>query len=136
MKEQIALLIEWDPLTGKRAGNIDPRAPGLLCNGWQNMDLNPAIELKIIDDNRDPKQYENTPGVKILHGKTAINNAIDENFPITYQVTDEILYKIHISKHMKEIDFKKLSTSHDNYLKQLKTVYGIVGIKEIHPIKI
>lgn len=136
MKEPIALLIKWDPFTGKRAGNIDPRAPGLLCNGWQNMDTTPAIELKIIDDNRDPEQYAKVQGIKILHGKTEINAAIVENFPTEYIITDEILYKIHLSKHINKIDFKKLPTGHTKRLKELKDKHQIMGIEERHPITI
>lgn len=46
----IALLIEWNQNTGKRAGNINPKDPKLQCYGWQNMDVTPAIELRVVED--------------------------------------------------------------------------------------
>jgi hypothetical protein len=75
-----ALLIEWNPNTGERAGNINPRDPKLHCNGWQNMDVEPAVELRLINDDRDLQQYENVDGVTVLTSTDEINDAIDENF--------------------------------------------------------
>ena len=74
-----ALLIEWES-NGERAGNVDPRDPQLQCYGWQNMDVEPMLELRIVEDDRDLSYLEGAPGVTIIEGKAAINKAIDDNF--------------------------------------------------------
>ena len=77
-----ALLIEFDLKSGKRAGNIQPKEDkNLLCYGWQNLDVNPALEIRIINDNRDLSQYENIKGITILHNNDEINNAIKKYMP-------------------------------------------------------
>ena len=85
MKEPIALLIEWNIHTGKRAGNIDPNDPKLQCYGWQVWEEEPALELRLIEDDRDISQYENIEGVTIIRGVKAINKCIADNFPPRYE---------------------------------------------------
>lgn len=80
-----ALLIEWDPITGKRAGDINPRDPKLQCYGWQNWDREPALELRLVEDDRDLSQYKNVKGVTIIEGVEAINEVIDKHFPPRYE---------------------------------------------------
>jgi len=92
-----ALLIEFDLKTGRRAGNIDPRDKGLKCYGWQNLDeedINAkgyvwksdipagqrALEIRVVEDGRDLSQYEGVPGVTVLRGNAAINDALDRYF--------------------------------------------------------
>ncbi len=90
MAELRALLIEWDPSTGIRAGGINNKEKALRCKGWQNMDVKPAIELRLVEDDRDltVEPYVNTPGVTVLIGKDAINAAITINFPTRYEIID------------------------------------------------
>lgn len=81
--EPRALLIEWDQSTGKRSGNIPANDPNLRCKGWQNLDVTPELELRLVLDDRDLTKppYANTPGVTVIIGKVAINGAITSNFP-------------------------------------------------------
>ena len=76
-----ALLIEWNPTTGKRAGDINPRDPALQCHGWQNMKVSPAVEIRLVEDERDLTSLEGVTGVTILQGKDAINAAIEAHIP-------------------------------------------------------
>ena len=131
-----ALLIEWNQSTGKRAGNINPRDPGLHCNGWQNMDITPAIELRTIEDDRDIKQYVTMEGVTVLYGPEQINEAIDQNFPSKYVIEDETLYAAHLNSISKQIVFQDLPTDQTKRLKFLKEQHSITGIREIKPQKV
>ena len=85
MKKPTALLVEWNIYTGKRAGNIDPNDPKLQCYGWQTWDKEPALELRLIEDDRDISQYENIKGVTIIRGIQEINKCIIDNFPPRYE---------------------------------------------------
>lgn len=131
-----ALLIEWNPNTGKRAGDINPNDPKLQCYGWQNMDVSPAIELRIIEDDRDISQYEGIEGVTVLNGKDAINTAIDVNFPPKFAVDDELIYSEHFKLKLGEIDISTLPDNREERLKVLKTNHSIKGIREIKPLKV
>lgn len=131
-----ALLIEWNPSSGKRAGNINPRDPGLFCNAWQNMDVSPAIELRTIEDDRDIKQYVTMEGVTVLYGPDQINKAIDQHFPSKYRIEDETFYAVQLKKKADLIDFDSLSNNQMKRLKTLSDQYGIKGIKEIKPKKV
>lgn len=93
-----ALLIEWNPNTGKRAGNIDPDDPKLQCYGWQNSDVVPALEVRVIEDDRDASQYDGIKGVTVLHNDDAIQAAIDEICKPRYSIDDETLFKIDIEQ--------------------------------------
>ena len=132
-----ALLIEWNPSSGKRAGNINPRDKNLRCSGWQNMDVTPALELRLVEDNRDLRQYIGIQGVTILDGKDTINAAIDANFPVKISIEDELIYSEHFKENVrdKNIDIGKLSDNRDERLRELKSK-GIKGIREIKPQKV
>lgn len=132
-----ALLIEWNPSSGKRAGNINPRDKNLRCSGWQNMDVTPALELRLVEDNRDLRQYIGIQGVTILDGKDTINAAIDANFPVKISIEDELIYSEHFKENVrdKNIDIGKLSDNRDERLRELKS-NGIKGIREIKPQKV
>lgn len=133
-----ALLIEWDQSTGERAGKINPRDPKLRCNGWQNMDVNPAIELRLVDDDRDLSIYENAIGVKLLTGTDVINATIIANFPSKVVIEDELLYSEHFKSKINgnKIDIDGLSDDRTKRLSELKNIYGVKGIKEIAPQKV
>ena len=129
----IALLIEWNQNTGERAGNINPKDPKLQCYGWQNMDVTPAIELRVVEDDRDMIQYEGVSGVTILQGGNEINTAIDDNFPSKILIEDELLYSEHFKEQMgdKKIRITDLPDDRQERLKELKEIYHIKGIKVI-----
>lgn len=91
-----ALLIEFDQRTGKRAGNINPKDPKLQCHGWQDLEHEPAIEIRLVEDDRDLSVYEGVAGVAVLEGKTAINKAIIANIPTRYAVKDKELLLAHL----------------------------------------
>lgn len=93
-----ALLIEFDPQTGKRAGGIDPRDKGLFCYGWQNLDLVPAIEIRLVTDGRDISRYEVMSGVKVLHGDGEIDQAIEQNIPTRYGVENDTTFRMHCER--------------------------------------
>jgi len=86
----VALQIQVDFLTGERAGGIDPRDPGLVCPGWQDVDN--GVEIRLVKDGRDIEQYRNIPGVTVLEGVDAINARVAELFPPKYAIKNEILF--------------------------------------------
>jgi len=87
-----ALLIEFDPVTGNRAGGIDPRDRQLLCYGWQNLEVIPCLEIRLVlDEERDLSMYKNTKGVTILQGKQAIHDAVQQYMPVQYSIDSEVL---------------------------------------------
>lgn len=128
-----ALLIEWDPSTGERAGNINPRDPKLHCNGWQNMDVNPAVELRLVNDGRDLSIYDSVDGVTVLTGTDDINAAITANFPSKIKIDDELIYSEHIKSKRGKINIDELPDDREERLKVLKSVHGVKGIREIKP---
>ena len=132
-----ALLIEWDS-TGTRAGDINPKDPDLLCHGWQNMDIEPHIELRLVNDDRDLSEYIDTPGVTILEGKTAINKAIDDNFPAKLFVQDKLFFEEHVKELVsdKKIKISELPDNYDKRLKELKNKHNIKGVIERKPQKV
>lgn len=126
-----ALLIEFDPRTGVRTGGINPRDQHLACRGWQNLDSEPALEIRLIDDGRDLTPYQNVKGVTILEGKDAINAAIQEYIPIQYAIQSETL----MLEHMKE---KNLSLSlfvgkNMNEIAKMALELGLAGVSELKP---
>ena len=133
-----ALLIEWDPNTGKRAGNINPKDINLPCHGWQNMEVTPAIELRLITDGESGRYNTTALGVTLLHGKDEINAAIDDNFPTKISIEDELIYSEHFKEKVKgkKIDIDVLPDNREKRLKELKNKYGIKGIKETAPEKV
>lgn len=134
-----ALLIEWNQSTGVRAGNINPKKDqNLICHGWQNMDADPAIELRTVEDDRNMSQYEGVKGITILIGKEAINNAIDANFPSKVSIEDELIYSEQFKEKVrdKKIKIDSLPDNRNERLKELKDKYGIKGIVEREPQKV
>jgi len=135
-----ALLIEWNTKTGIRAGNINMHDPKLQCYGWQNFDVTPAIELRVIEDQRDTAQYEHIPGITLIKGNTNINIAIDINFPPKYMIDDEIMYAEHLKQlnqnSKTEININKLPDLKEERLKVLKDIFKLKGIKKIERNKI
>ena len=127
-----ALLIEWEGHTGKRAGNINNKDPKLQCYGWQNMDVTPMLELRVVEDERDLSALVGVKGVTIIEGEEAINQAIDDNFPPKYHLQDEFLYQEHFKQKNKksetEIDIDTLPDDHQERLKLLKDIHGLKGI--------
>lgn len=99
-----ALLIEFDPQTGKRAGGIDPRDKGLFCYGWQNLDLVPAIEIRLVTDGRDTSRYEVMSGVKVLHDDGEIDQAIDQNIPPRYGIENDTTFRMHCERRGMNLD--------------------------------
>ena len=133
-----ALLIEWNQITGKRAGDINPRDPNLPCHGWQNMDVTPAIELRLVEDGEIGRYNTTAQGVTLLHGKDEINAAIDANFPPKISIEDELLYTEHFKEQIgdKSIKIKDLPDNRMKRLKELKNKYHIKGIVERQPYKV
>ncbi|MCL0076488.1 hypothetical protein M1O12_00390 [Dehalococcoidia bacterium] len=126
-----ALLIEVDFETGKRAGGIDPRDPNLRCRGWQNLDSEPGLEIRLVEDDRDLSQYAGVPGVTVLEGKDAINAAIQANFPPRYDVVDRELLLAHLREKGVSLDIfvgKTLSDVAEELFRQ-----GFAGIVEVKP---
>lgn len=129
-----ALLIEFNKHTGKRAGNINPRDEGLFCFGHQNLDVTPALEIRIIKDGRILTQYENTPGVTILNDDAAIDAAIDDYIEKeNYGIENEILFKTHLEQRNIILDDVE-GDSMIEVLKNLK-IAGIKGIKKHTKLK-
>jgi len=132
-----ALLIEWNTDTGKRAGDINPNDPNLQCYGWQNMDVDPAIELRLVVDNVHKKAYETT-GITVLIGKDKINAAIDANFPSKISIQDDLIYSEHVKEKIKNksIIIDNLPDDHNDRLKELMTTHSVKGIVEQKPQKV
>jgi hypothetical protein len=101
---QRALLIEFDLSTGKRAGDISPKDPKLPCYGWQDLDSEPAKELRLVMDDRDLSIYEGVPGVTILDNPGKINQAIRDNFPARFNVQDSTLMLEHLRQRNISLD--------------------------------
>ena len=129
-----ALLIEFDLKTGKRAGGINPKDPKLQCYGWQDLDSDPALEIRLVEDDRDLSSLEGVKGVTILEGKEAINNAIDAYIPSQYGVQSEFLMR----EHMKERSIPLDSFKNMNMREIAKKAHelGLVGVIERKPEKV
>lgn len=126
------LLIEFNLNTGKRAGNISPKDPKLQCHGWQDLESNPAREVRIIYDDRDLKQFEGISGVTVLQGKAAINQAIESICKPRYIVQSETLFLEHIKqKSINLSDYEGQDTA--DILKDLYENQKVIGIKKKLP---
>jgi len=126
-----ALLIEFDLATGKRAGDINPKDPALPCYGWQNLERVPAIEIRLVEDDRDLSYLAGVAGVTILEGKDAINQAITANIPIRYAVKDKELCLAHMKEKGISLDTlagKTLQEAAEKLFAQ-----GIAGIVKREP---
>lgn len=94
-----ALKIQFDPATGRRAGDIDPNDPALQCRGatgWQCLDdtSQQPYEIRMIEDARDARQYEGIEGVEVLRGRDAINAALSQleaDEPAQYTVDESVV---------------------------------------------
>ena len=128
-----ALMIEWNPLTGERAGGIDPKDPGLHCYGWQDMERDPAIEIRLITDDRDVSQYQGKKGITILEGDKAITHAIKNFIPTRYSIIDS--YIAIESMKEKKIAIKILGNMNQEILRHLYQE-GISGIRKVEPTKL
>lgn len=126
-----ALLIEFDLKTGKRAGSINPKDPKLPCHGWQDLEREPAIEIRLVEDDRDLSSLEGVGGVTILEGKPAINKAILANIPTRYAVKDKEL----LLAHMKEKRISLGTLAGKTLSEAAKELYdkGLAGIVKREP---
>lgn len=126
-----ALLIEFDLFSGLRAGDISPRDPKLPCRGWQNLDRKPALEIRLVQDNRDLSQYEGVQGVTVLDGKDAINAAIQANIPSRFQIVDKEV----MIEHMKEkgVSFNSLVGKGAEEIAKFCLDQGVAGVLERKP---
>jgi len=128
-----ALLIEFDVNTGIRPGNINPNDPKLQCYGWQNLELSPQVEIRVIEDDRDVSQYEGVRGVTVLRNKTEINQAIDQNVPVRFSIDNDALLREHLRQ--KQIKLDEIPGRSQDVLKELFQK-GIKGIRESKPVKV
>lgn len=126
-----ALLIEVDFSTGARAGAINPRDKHLVCHGWQNLDSNPGLEIRIIEDGRDIKQYEGIQGVTILDGKEAINAAIEANIPAKYSIQSEAFMIESLKENGGKL--KQFAGMGMNEIAKEAHKQGLVGVVERKP---
>lgn len=151
-----ALLIEFDLKTGRRAGNINPKDPSLKCYGWQNLDeedINAkgyewksnlpagsrALEIRIIEDDRDISQYEGVAGITILRSNAEINKILDKYFEqYMYAMprgeTEMTLFSKALSEKNISVSSLDFSTPAKTQ-KTLKELYEVKGIKLIRKIK-
>lgn len=120
-----ALLIEFNSRTGIRAGNISPRDKNLFCFGHQNLSINPAIEIRVIMDNRSTDIYEGIKGVTVLHSNVEIDKAIDNNMIPMYKIDEFITGTDMKERNIKFSDLK--GESRKEIAKELKEL-GIKGI--------
>ena len=128
-----ALLIEFDVTTGIRPANIDPNDPKLQCYGWQNLEVTPQIEIRVIEDDRDVSQYEGISGVSVLKTKAQINKAIAKHIPIRYDIEDEVLFTEHLRQ--RKINLDDIPGKREEVLKELLN-RGIKGVVERKPLKV
>lgn len=129
-----ALLIEFDPYTGKRAGDISSRDPGLFCRGWQKLDSVPALEIRLIRDDRDVSQYTSIPGVTLLEGRLVINAAIDDLNLERYSIDNEVLFRMNVEQ--KGIDLSAYNGLNSNDV--LKDLHSkkVLGLRKKSPEKV
>ena len=126
-----ALLIEFDLRTGKRAGNINPKDPKLPCYGWQNLDQEPAVEIRLVEDGRDLSSLVGVAGVTILEDKIAINQAIKANIPTQYVIDNETLLLAHLKE--KGISLDSLAGKRRDEVAKILFAQGIAGVREKEP---
>lgn len=99
-----ALLIEFNLRTGERAGGINPKDPKLPCYGWQNLESTPALEIRLVEDERDLSKLVGIKGITILEGREEINQAIQANIPAIYSVKDMALMLEHMRQKQLPVD--------------------------------
>lgn len=128
-----ALLIEFNPQTGRRAGGINPRDLGLICYGWQNLDRVPAIEIRLVVDGRDTSRYEKMPGVKVLHNDGEIDQAIEQNMPPRYGIENDTTFRMHCERRGINFD-DYVGKSMQETLADLHAK-GVAGIRKTKRLK-
>jgi len=132
LKRYVALVIKFDPRTGKRAGNIKiPEDKGLFCCPlWQ--DLEAGIEMRLVLDDRDIGQYRGVDGIEVVEGKAAINAKVRELFKPRYSVTNpELLTESIRAKRIRIDDVDPTLPPQ----KQIEIIYGrgALGIRKDEP---
>jgi len=97
LKRYVALVIQFDPHTGVRSGNIDVRRDrGLFCLPlWQ--DLTRGVEMRLVLDDRDIEQYRGVEGIEVVEGKAAINAKVRELFKPRYGIVSGALLSASIA---------------------------------------
>ncbi|MBA7622250.1 hypothetical protein ES703_29624 [subsurface metagenome] len=125
------LLIEFDLRTGERAGGINPRDNKLQCYGWQNLESKPALEIRVVEDDRDLSQYNGVPGVTILEDKAAINAAIQAHIPNRYSILDMTLVLAHVKE--KGLSLDQFVGKNLNDIATWAFQNGISGVTESKP---
>lgn len=131
---QKALLIEFDLKTGKRAGNINPKDPKLVCHGWQDLESEPAKEVRLVLDDRDLSIYKGVLGVTVLDNPGQINQAIRDNIPARFNIQQETLMLEHLrQKNISLDDYQGWDAQ--AILKDLHGK-GIVGIRKREPVQV
>lgn len=130
-----ALLIRFDPETGRRPQGVDPKDPKLQCYGWQNLGVRPAIEIRVIEDDRDIGQYKNREGegLIVLSNNAKIDAAIDQYILTRVIVENETLMRIDLEQRGIKLENVPGTTTTD-VLRSLKG-QQVRGIKEIKPLK-
>jgi len=132
LKRYVALVIKFDPLTGRRAGGIEiPRDKGLFClPQWQN--LEEGIEMRLVLDDRDLRQYEGVEGVEVVIGRVEINKRVKALFKPRYAVASpELLASSIAVKGIKVDDIDPSAPVEE----QLKILFnrGALGIRKEEP---
>lgn len=100
------------------------------------MDVEPALELRLVEDDRDLSVYENVAGVTVLEGAAAINAAIDEHFKPRLSVDDERIFLEHVRMKLNAKDMDTLPDDANERLRALKDKHKIKGIREHKPVKV
>lgn len=126
-----ALLIEFNLKTGERAGGIDPRDNKLQCYGWQNLEATPALEIRIVEDDRDLSSYAGIEGVTILEGKAAINDAIQAHIPTRYSIQDMSLVLEHARQ--KGLSLDRFVGKNLNEIAKEAIENRLAGVVEVKP---
>jgi len=140
LERYVALVIEFDPVTGWRAGGIripeDTRK--FFCLPlWQ--DVEKGIEMRIIlDPNVNPADFIGLPGIEVVEGKEAINAKARELFQPRYSVYDRILFRISLQDLLEKgiVTLKELSEL--TWQEQLAFLHkkGCLGIRKVEPYQI
>jgi len=132
LKRYVALVISFDPHTGRRAGGIRiPEDRGLIClTLWQ--DLERGVEMRLVVDDRDIEQYRGIEGVEVVEGKSAINAKVEELFKPRYAVACGALLAASIAA--KEIRCDDVDAALP-VEEQLRILYerGALGIRKEEP---
>ena len=127
-----ALLIEFDVKTGARAGGISPKDKDLPCYGWQNLEVEPALEIRLVMDyRRSLEMYKGQKGITFLEGKDAINAAIQAHVPSQYIIQSETL----MLEHMKEkgLKLKDFASKSMKEIAIMAFAEGLAGVIERKP---